>query len=69
MPGNHYSLLRQSRDDMNVLVGLLRRKLAPFGWTARVDQQEVQYALTQVRDRLGCFKEEANLFDCESSAR
>ena len=32
VPGDHFSLLRQSPEDMQVMVGALQKALAPFGW-------------------------------------
>ena len=32
MPGDHFSLLRQSAEDMQVMVRALQAALGPFGW-------------------------------------
>ena len=41
MPGDHFSLLRQSEEDMQTIVNTLKLALSPFGWhmTHKRDQK------------------------------
>ena len=39
VPGDHFSLLRQSEEDMQTLVATLKSGLSPFGWHA-ISKQE-----------------------------
>lgn len=47
VPGNHYSLLRQPRADMEPILSAMRRALEPFGWTERHVPQQRLFTLSQ----------------------
>lgn len=40
VPGDHFSLLRQDIEDMNVLVTALKMVLAPFGWAETLKRED-----------------------------
>ena len=53
VPGDHFSLLRQDLEDMNVLVTGLKAILGPFGWSETVsheDKPEFSVSADQIQD-------------------
>ena len=53
VPGDHFSLLRQDLEDMNVLVTGLKTILGPFGWSETVsheDKPEFSVSADQIQD-------------------
>lgn len=53
VPGDHFSLLRQDLEDMNILVTGLKTVLGPFGWSETISREDKpQYAVSadEIRD-------------------
>jgi acyl transferase domain-containing protein/NADPH:quinone reductase-like Zn-dependent oxidoreductase/acyl carrier protein/thioesterase domain-containing protein len=53
VPGDHFSLLRQDLEDMNVLVTGLKTILGPFGWSETVshdDKPQFSVSADQIQD-------------------
>lgn len=47
VPGDHFSLLRQDPEDMNILITALKMILGPFGWVESARREEKpQYAVS-----------------------
>ncbi|KAK9815594.1 hypothetical protein WJX72_006498 [[Myrmecia] bisecta] len=47
VPGDHFSLLRQGDEDMQVIVTALKQLLAPFGWTEQVRREVKEYTMSR----------------------
>ena len=53
VPGDHFSLLRQDVEDMNLLITGLKTVLGPFGWSETIKREDKpQYAISadEIRD-------------------
>lgn len=53
VPGDHFSLLRQDEEDMNILVTALKMVLGPFGWSEIVQHQSMkmfEVAASEIQD-------------------
>lgn len=53
VPGDHFSLLRQDLEDMNILVTGLKTVLGPFGWSetiSREDKPQYSVSANEIRD-------------------